>query len=214
MDTEEKVEEEVESGDLFREISRWVESTQSRLHSPTPSPLLEPRSPSCYTSSPPLPLSPTEKPTPVFHYTEIVQPPSPDYDEGFRSPLPPNTSSSNSLPSLVPSSPTCIILPQSPATVSRPTSPLFPPQQSSQNSSSSSISQSVNDGSLESIPVRQKEQLFNLDVFISKALKLCRQTKDKAEGKKGKDGGWKEETKQTSIKYKVPRLPEHKTPQS
>uniref|UniRef100_A0A3Q4HI44 mitogen-activated protein kinase n=1 Tax=Neolamprologus brichardi TaxID=32507 RepID=A0A3Q4HI44_NEOBR len=59
-------EEDKETGDLFQEISRWVESTQSRLHSPSPSPSLEQQSPSCYTSSPPLPLSPTDLPTPVF----------------------------------------------------------------------------------------------------------------------------------------------------
>uniref|UniRef100_A0A3B4ZL73 Mitogen-activated protein kinase 4 n=1 Tax=Stegastes partitus TaxID=144197 RepID=A0A3B4ZL73_9TELE len=79
---EAEVEEEEETGDLFKEISRWVESTQSRLHSPSPSPSLEQRSPSYYTSSPPLPLSPTDLPTPVFHYTEVVRQPSTEYDEG------------------------------------------------------------------------------------------------------------------------------------
>lgn len=215
METEEKQEDEggQESGDLFQEISRWVESTQSRLHSPTPSPLLEPQSLNCYTSSPPLPLSPTDEPTPVFRYTEVIQPPSPDIDERSLSPVPPNTSSSNSLPSLVPSSPTCIIVPRSPATASRPVSPrLFPLRKSSQNSSTSSMSQSANEGSLESLPVKQKEQMFNLDVFISKALKLCRHTRDKTEGKKVRDAGWKEDTKQTGVNKKVPRLPEHRTP--
>uniref|UniRef100_A0A3P9BCE7 Mitogen-activated protein kinase 4 n=1 Tax=Maylandia zebra TaxID=106582 RepID=A0A3P9BCE7_9CICH len=41
-----KEEEDKETGDLFQEISRWVESTQSRLHSPSPSPSLEQQSPS------------------------------------------------------------------------------------------------------------------------------------------------------------------------
>uniref|UniRef100_A0A3Q3FPW1 Mitogen-activated protein kinase 4 n=1 Tax=Labrus bergylta TaxID=56723 RepID=A0A3Q3FPW1_9LABR len=69
-------EEDEETGDLFKEISRWVESTQSRLHSPSPSPSLEQNSPSCFTSSPPLPLSPSDLPTPVFHYTEVLRQPS------------------------------------------------------------------------------------------------------------------------------------------
>ncbi|XP_033828715.1 mitogen-activated protein kinase 4 [Periophthalmus magnuspinnatus] len=205
-------EEEQGSGDLFQEISRWVESTQSRLHSPSPSSLLEPVFPNCYTSSPPLPLSPTDQQAPVFRYTEVIQPPSPDFDVRSPSPIPPNAPSFASLPSLVPSSPTCIILPRSPASpASRPISPrLFPLRKCSQNSSTSSMSQ--NDGSLESLPVKEKEHLFNFDVFISKALKLCRHARDKTEGKKPKDAGWKEDNKQMGINQKVPRLPEHRTP--
>lgn len=198
-------EEEEETGDLFQEISRWVESTQSRLHSPSPSPSLEP----CYTSSPPLPLSPSDLPTPVFHYAEVVRA---EYDEDRLSPLQPITSSSHSLPSLLPSSPTSPLPPQSPQTSSPPTSPLFPSPESQPLSSTSSISQPVNDDHLESLPVKQKERLFDLDVFISRALKLCRQNKEKADGKKGKDGGWREESKQPNINRKVPRLPEHRTP--
>ncbi|XP_035513647.1 mitogen-activated protein kinase 4 isoform X2 [Morone saxatilis] len=209
---EEEAEEQEETGDLFQEISRWVESTQSRLHSPSPSPSLEQRSPSCYTSSPPLPLSPTDLPTPVFHYAEVVRQPSTEYDEDRLSPFPPVTSSSNSLPSLLPSSPTSQLPPQSPETVSPPTSPLPPPRESQPLSSTSSISQPVNDDSLESLPVKQKERLFDLDVFISRALKLCRQNKEKADGKKGKEGGWREESKPPNINRKLPRLPEHRTP--
>ncbi|XP_049908116.1 mitogen-activated protein kinase 4 isoform X1 [Epinephelus moara] len=205
-------EEEEETGDLFQEISRWVESTQSRLHSPSPSPSLEQRSPSCYTSSPPLPLSPTDLPTPVFHYTEVVQHPSAEFDEDRLSPLQPVTSSSNSLPSLLPSSPTSPLPVESPQTASPPISPLFPPTESQPLSSTSSISQPVNNEPMESLPVKQKERLFDLDVFISRALKLCRQNKEKADGKKGKDGGWREESKQQNITRKVPRLPEHRTP--
>ncbi|XP_040898232.1 mitogen-activated protein kinase 4 isoform X2 [Toxotes jaculatrix] len=201
-----------ETGDLFQEISRWVQSTQSRLHSPSPSPSLEPRSPSCYTSSPPLPLSPTDLPTPVFRYTEVVRQPSAEYDEHRLSPLPPVTSSSNSLPSLLPSSPTSPLPPQSPQTVSPPTSPLLPPSESQPLSSTSSISQPVDGNSVESLPVKQKERLFDLDVFISRALKLCRQNKEKADGKKGKEAGWKDESKQPNINRKVPRFPEHRTP--
>uniref|UniRef100_A0A8C2WEB8 Mitogen-activated protein kinase 4 n=1 Tax=Cyclopterus lumpus TaxID=8103 RepID=A0A8C2WEB8_CYCLU len=135
-----------DTGDLFQEISRWVESTQSRLHSPSPSPSLEPRS--CFTSSPPLPLSPTDLLTPGFHDTEVVRQPSDEYDEDRLSPLQPVVSSCHPLPSLLPTSPTSPLPPPSPQT---------------------------------SLPVKQKERLFDLDVFISRALKLCRQNKGKAE---------------------------------
>lgn len=212
QEEEAEEEEEEETGDLFQEISRWVQSTQSRLHSPSPSPSLERRSPSCYTSSPPLPLSPTDLPTPVFHYAEVVQQPSSEFDEYRLSPLPPVTPSSNSLPSLLPSSPTSPLPPQSPPAVSPQISPLHPPPESQPLSCTSSISQPVNDESTESLPVKQKERLFDLDVFISRALKLCRQNKEKADGKKGKEGGWREESKQPNINRKVPRLPEHRTP--
>lgn len=205
---EEGIEEE-ETGDLFQEISRWVESTQSRLHSPSLSPSAEPRWPTCYTSSPPLPISPTDLPTPVFHYTEVVRPPSAEYDADRLSPLPPVTPSSHSIPSLLPSSPTSPLPPQ---TVSPPTSPLCPPRETQPLSSTSSISQPANVEPVESLPVKQKDRLFDLDVFISRALKLCRQSKEKTDVKKGKEGGWKEESKQPSINRKVPRLPEHRTP--
>lgn len=207
-DVEEEEEEEKETGNLFQEISRWVESTQSRLHSPSRSPSLEQPSP----SSPPLPLSPTDLPTPVFHYKELVRQPSADYDEDRLSPFPPITSSASTLHSLLPSSPTALFPLQSPQTLSPPTSPLLQPLDFQPLSSTSPMSQSVNADSLESLPVKQKERLFDLDVFISRALKLCRQNKEKANGKKGKDVGWVEESKQPNIKRKVPRLPEHRTP--
>ncbi|KAM9858609.1 mitogen-activated protein kinase 4 [Aulostomus maculatus] len=202
----EEKEEEEETGDLFQEISRWVESTQSRLHSPGHSPSLELRSPFCFTSSPPLPLSPTDLPTPVFRYTEVVQQPFSSFDENRLSPLPAITPSSNSLRSLLPSSPTSS---QSPHTVSPPISPVFPPAEPAPLSSTSSISQPAD--SMESLPVKQKERLFDLDVFISRALKLCRQNKEKGDGKKGREGGWKEESKQVNINRRVPRLPGHRT---
>ncbi|KAM7416768.1 hypothetical protein PAMA_018702 [Pampus argenteus] len=211
-DMKEEEPEEEETGNLFQEISRWVESTQSRLHSPSASLSLEQCSASRYTSSPPLPLSPTDLPTPVFHYTEVVQRPSGDYDEDRLSPLPAVTPSSHSLLSLLPSSPTCPLPPQSPHMVSPPVSPLFPPPESPPLSSTSSISQPVNDDSLESLPVKQKERLFDLDVFISRALKLCRQNKEKGDGKKGREGRWREESTQPNINRRVPRLPEHRTP--
>lgn len=195
-------------GDLFQEISRWVESTQSRLHSPSPSPC----SPSCYTSSPPLPLSPSELPAPVFHHTEVLKQPSAAYDEDRLSPLQPVTPSSSSLPSLFPSSPSSPLPPASPQTAPPPIFPLFLPQESQPLSSTSSICQPANADSLESLPVKQRERLFDLDVFISRALKLCRQNKEKGDGKRGKEGGWREESKQPNISCKVPRLPEHRTP--
>ncbi|XP_026198197.1 mitogen-activated protein kinase 4 [Anabas testudineus] len=205
---EEKL-EKAETGDLFQEISRWVESTQSRLHSPSPSPSLEPHSPSCYTSSPPLPLSPTDLPAPVFHYTEVRQP-SAEYDEYRLSPVPPVTSGLNSLPSLFPSSPTSPLPLQSPQTMSPPTSPLFASRETQPPSSTSSTSQPVNE--VQSLPVKQKERLFDLDVFISRALKLCRQNKEKVDGRKAKEGGWREESKQPNINRKVQRFPGRRTP--
>ncbi|KAM8886597.1 mitogen-activated protein kinase 4 isoform 2-T8 [Spinachia spinachia] len=211
---EEEVEEEEEggTGDLFREISRWVESTQSRLHSPSPSPSLEPRLPYCFTSSPPLPISPTDLPAPVFHYTQVMRQPSDEDNERRLSPLQPATSPCVSLPSLLPSSPTFTLPFGSPQTASPPISPFFPSPESQPLSSTSSVSQPVNDDSSESLPVQQRQRLFDLDVFISRALKLCRQNKEKAEGKRGRDGGWREDNKQPNINRKVPRLPEHRTP--
>uniref|UniRef100_A0A3B5L8L3 Mitogen-activated protein kinase 4 n=1 Tax=Xiphophorus couchianus TaxID=32473 RepID=A0A3B5L8L3_9TELE len=177
---EEAEEEEEETGDLFQEITRWVESAHSRLHSPSTSPLMGHCSPSCYTSSPPLPLSP----------------------------LPSSTSSSNTLPFLFPSSPTAIFSPQ---TASPPSTPHVQLPESQPLSSTSSVSQSPNADSTESLPVKQKERLFDLDVFISRALKLVRQNKEKVQVKKGKDEGWMEESKAASIKGKVPQLSEHRT---
>ncbi|XP_057686771.1 mitogen-activated protein kinase 4 isoform X2 [Corythoichthys intestinalis] len=182
--SEVKVDDEVAgmgTGDLFQEISRWVESTQSRLYSPCPSPSLERHS--CYPSSPPLPLTPTDLPTPVFNYPDVE--PHHLTDEDRLSPFPPVTS-----PSL------CSLLP------STPTSPLFTPAALSTTSSSSPIVQPD-----ESLPVKQKERLFNLDVFISRALKLCRQNKEKGDGK-----GRREESKQVKINCRLPQPPEHRTP--
>ncbi|KAM3867804.1 mitogen-activated protein kinase 4 isoform 2-T2 [Diretmus argenteus] len=210
-ETKEEEAEEEESGDLFQEISRWVESTQSRLHSPSPP--LEPLSPSCYTSSPPLPLSPTDLPTPDFHrFSEVVRQPLTDYDEDRLSPLPPVASSFNSPPLLLPSSPTSPLPPQSPQSVSPPTAPLFPPPESPPLDSASSHFQAVSGDPMESLPVKREERLFDLDVFISRALKLCGQSDEKGEGKRGREGGRKEETKQVNINQRVSRLPEHRPP--
>lgn len=194
-------EEEEETGDLFEEISRWVETTQSRLHLASPSPSVEQSSLSCYTSSPPLPLSPTDHPTLVFHLQEVVRQPSAEYEQGRLGSLPTFTSTSHTLPSIFPSSPTA---PFSPQTASPPSTPLVGLPESQPLSSTSS---SVNTDSTESLPVKQKERLFDLDVFISRALKLCRQNKEKVHGKKEKDGMWAEESKTPNT-----GLPEHRTP--
>lgn len=192
---EEEEREEEDTGDLFQEISRWVESTQSRLHSPGTSPFLEASSPSGYTSSPPLPLSPSDLPTFIFHYTELVQQPSSRYDADRHSPLPPATSSFTSLPSLFPSSPTSPLPTESPRT-----SPaLAPDQESKPPSSTSSTVRPAGDAAVQPLPVKPKDRLFDLDVFISRALKLCRQNKDRGDEKRGKEGGWRQESKQQNI---------------
>ncbi|XP_061673520.1 mitogen-activated protein kinase 4 isoform X2 [Syngnathoides biaculeatus] len=169
------------TGDLFQEISRWVESTQSRLSSPSPSLSLERRC--CYGSSPPLPLSPTELSTPVFHYPNVEPHQFPDEDR--LSPFPP-----------VSPPPLCPHLP------STPTSPCFPPPPLSTTTTSSTDVRAD-----QSLPVKQKERLFDLDVFISRALKLCRQNKEKGDGK-----GRREESKQANINSRLSRPPEHRTP--
>lgn len=207
-----KKEESEKTGDLFQEISRWVENTHVRLQSTSPS--LEPRSLSCYTSSPPLPFSPSDLPAPMFHYAEVVQQPSAEYDEDRLSLLPPVTSSSNSPPLLFPSSPTSPLPPTSPRKASPPTLPFFLPQESQPLSSTSSIPQPANSDSFESLPVKQRERLFDLDMFISRALKLCRQNKEKGDHKRGKEGGWREENKQAGITQKMVKLPEHLAPPS
>lgn len=207
-----KKEESEKTGDLFQEISRWIENTHVRLQSTSPS--LEPRSLSCYTSSPPLPFSPSDLPTPMFHYAEVVQQPSAEYDEDRLSLLPPVTSSSNSPPLLFPSSPTSPLPPTSPRKASPPTLPFFLPQESQPLSSTSSIPQPANSDSFESLPVKQRERLFDLDMFISRALKLCRQNKEKGDHKRGKEGGWREENKQVGITQKMVKLPEHLAPPS
>ncbi|KAI1900221.1 hypothetical protein AGOR_G00047770 [Albula goreensis] len=137
-------------GDLFLEISRWVESTQSRLHSPSPPP--EPR-PS--PQSPPLPLSPTAFPGPHSLSPPPVLLPAPElmHEESRTSPPP----SSSSPPSLLPSSP------------SSPPPPLSPPDPPVPASSSCFL---TNPSPLEVVSPVAAESQFDLDVFISHALKL------------------------------------------
>ncbi|RVE68102.1 hypothetical protein OJAV_G00088400 [Oryzias javanicus] len=198
-----KDEEEEESGNLFQEISRWVESTQCRLRSPSPSPSSE--QPSCYPSSPPLPLSPTDLPTPVFQYTEVVEHSSAD-DEQL-SPLPSLASSYNNIPSLFPSSPTALLSPDLTQRLLPSNTFLSQHKESQPISSASSLAPPVKTDSLESLPVKHKERLLDLDAFISRALQLCRQNKEKANGKNGQDAGWMEESKQASTGPHLHRPP-------
>ncbi|XP_029573822.1 mitogen-activated protein kinase 4 [Salmo trutta] len=206
--------------DLFQEISRWVESTQTRLSSTSPpqeplsypsspqeplsypsppqGPLFYPSSPqgplsypsspqellSCpsppqgplfYPSSPPLPPFPTSLPAPLFHSCSPVVQPSPRLDK--RHTLSP-PAASHSPPSLLPCSPS------SPP----PMSPLIP----------SSIHEPP-----QTLPSRGQGGPFDLDMFISRALKLCGQSEDL--------GGSSDGAKRANIK-RVPRLPEHRPP--
>ena len=274
---EEEEEEEEETGDLFKEISRWVESTNSGLHSPSPSPPLGQLSPSCYTFSPPLPLSPTDVTTSLFHRRTVlgVQLLT-DCDgavihSGMLSPLPPVVSSSIFLPSLLPSSPSspfpptspepavswptspppsasgvCSSFPASPFLRTSPQSPPSPPSAavrepapgvsssspllptspplpsppsaavrepasgvSSSSPSSFPLLYEVHSTAAveeeeEVLPVKQEARLFDLDVFISRALKLCGQSEDKAEGTSAREGRRTgKEGKQVSVNQRV-----------
>ncbi|NP_998638.1 mitogen-activated protein kinase 4 [Danio rerio] len=82
-----------EPGDLFQEISRWVETTQSGLHSPG-----SPQEPPSSPCSPPLPLSPTLMPQSQIQIPAPLTLPSP---LSRRSPTP----FFSAPPSLLPSSP-------------------------------------------------------------------------------------------------------------
>ncbi|XP_064794524.1 mitogen-activated protein kinase 4-like [Oncorhynchus masou masou] len=162
--------------DLFQEISRWVESTQTRLSSASPpQEPLPPQGPLSYPSSPPLPPFPTSLPAPLFHSCSPVIQPSPGLDK--RHTLSP-PAASHSPPSLLPCSPL------SPP----PMSPLIP----------SSIHEPP-----QTLPSRGQGGPFDLDMFISRALKLCGQSEDL--------GGSPDGAKRANIK-RVPRLPEHRPP--
>ncbi|XP_041760438.1 mitogen-activated protein kinase 4 [Coregonus clupeaformis] len=148
--------------DLFQEISRWVESTQSRLHSPS-----LPQEPLPYPSSPPLPLSPTSLPAPLFHCCSPVIRPSAGLDED--------------------------------ETLSPPASSRSPP--SSPPSMSPPIPSSIHER-LQMLPSRGQGGPFDLDVFITRALKLCGQSEDL--------GGNPDGAKQANING-VSRLPERRS---
>ncbi|CAL8295931.1 unnamed protein product [Gadus morhua 'NCC'] len=253
---------EEETGDLFKEISRWVETTNSGLHSPSLSPPPGQLSPSCYTFSPPLPLSPTDVTTSLFHRraalgAQLLA----DCDGtvthcGMLSPLPPAVSSSIFLPSLLPSSPSSPFPPTSPEpAVSWPTSPAphpstpsaavrepasgvsfpspssplpptLPPPPPPSSPPSAAVQEPASGVSPscassfpllyevhstaaveeeeEVLPAKQEARLFDLDVFISRALKLCGQSEDKAEGKSAREGrGTGKEGKQVSVNQRV-----------
>ncbi len=137
----------VEPGDLFQEISRWVESAQSGLQSPG--------SPQALTSpcSPPQPLSPTMLPHSHMQIPAALQLSSPP---DSRSPYPFFTAP----PSLLPSSPSS-------------------PHHGSANYLSSSIRCENDEEPSQMDP--SGEEHFDLDVFISQALKLCSQSEVLAE---------------------------------
>ncbi|XP_061117839.1 mitogen-activated protein kinase 4 [Conger conger] len=137
------------SGDLFLEISRWVESTQSRLHSPSPPP-----EPLPSPSSPPLPLSPTDFPGALSFSPPPVLLPAPELtDEESRTSPPP----SSSPPSLLPSSPSSPLPALSPAVSPLP-------------ASSGCFRRSPAPAG--AVPPAEVESQFGLDVLISRALKL------------------------------------------
>lgn len=134
----------VEPGDLFQEISRWVESTQSGLHSPG-----SPQEPLTSPCSPPQPLSPTMLPHSQMQIAGALQLTSPH--DSRRSPNP-----FFSAPlSLLPSSPSS-------------------PHHDSSHYLSSCI-RCENDEEPSQMD-RSGDEHFDLDVFISQALRLCSQS--------------------------------------
>ncbi|KAI4877482.1 hypothetical protein NFI96_026949 [Prochilodus magdalenae] len=146
-----------EPANLFKEISRWVESTQSGLHSPG-----SPQEPPSTPCSPPLPLSPTLLPHSLSHKT---RPPSMLHTSDLlhqhsrRSPIP--FFSSPPPPSLLPSS---------------PSSPTPGPSHTFQ----------TNPRASPSLPYTGEEHSpFDLDVFISQALRLCSQGDEADASKQG-----------------------------
>lgn len=167
---EEECEEEKEQNDLFQEISRWVESTQSRLYSPSPPPeaLGTPL-------SPPLPLSPTLVPesalshrhpvlfrsTPEFMEEEEEDEDDDDCDTHQRKARPCRFSSSP--PLLLPSSPSS---PTAGSSFIYPTRTDYPPPSLPPSQTSHPLSE----------PHPVAAQQFDLDVFISRALQLCGQS--------------------------------------
>ncbi|XP_066500041.1 mitogen-activated protein kinase 4 [Hoplias malabaricus] len=138
-----------EPADLFKEISRWVESTQSGLHSPN-----SPQEPPTSPCSPPLPLSPTllphsptqTQPSSMLHTSSLF------HQHSRRSPI----TFFSSPPSLLPSS---------------PSSPTPGPS----NTFQSNIGPSDH--------AAEEHSSFDLDVFISQALRLCSQS-DEADASK------------------------------
>ncbi|XP_055774694.1 mitogen-activated protein kinase 4-like [Salvelinus fontinalis] len=158
----------------------YSSSPQELLSCPSPpkEPLSCPSSPEeplSYPSSPPLPLFPTSLPAPLFHSCSPVIQPSPGLDK--RHTLSP-PAASHSPPSRLPCSPS------SPP----PMSPLIP---------------SLIHEPPQTLPSRGQGGPFDLDMFISRALKLCGQSEDL--------GGSPDGAKRANIK-RVPRLPEHRPP--
>ncbi|XP_051525373.1 mitogen-activated protein kinase 4-like [Myxocyprinus asiaticus] len=136
-----------EPGDLFKEISRWVESTQSGLHSPG-----SPHEPHTSPCSPPQPLSPTMLPHPHMQIQAPLLLSTPDHlHEDSRSPTP----FFSSPPSLLPSSPSS-------------------PHHGLSDYPSSSVCCENDVDPSQMGPSR--EEHFDLDVFIAQALRFCSQS--------------------------------------
>ncbi|XP_016331132.1 mitogen-activated protein kinase 4-like isoform X2 [Sinocyclocheilus anshuiensis] len=125
-----------EPGDLFQEISRWVESTQSGLHSP---------------GSPQEPLTSPCSPPQIPGALQLTSP-----HDSRRSPNP----FFSAPPSLLPTSPSS-------------------PQHSSSDYLSSSIRCENDEEPSQMDP--SGEEHFDLDVFISQALRLCSQSEVRVE---------------------------------
>ncbi|XP_059378605.1 mitogen-activated protein kinase 4-like [Carassius carassius] len=146
-----------EPGDLFQEISHWVESTQSGLHSPG-----SPQKPLTSPCSPPQPLSPTMLPHSQMQTAGALQLTSPH--DSRRSPNP----FFSAPPSLLPTSPS-----------------------SPHHSSSDYLSFSIrckNDAEPSQIDPSREEH-FDLDVFISQALRLCGQSEVLVENSDAPESG-------------------------
>ncbi|XDV48910.1 hypothetical protein PO909_018258 [Leuciscus waleckii] len=139
-----------EPGDLFQEISRWVESTQSGLHSPG-----SPQEPLTSPCSPPQPLSPTMLSHSHMQIPAPLQLSSPHQLHEDRS-LTPFFSAP---PSLLPTSPSS-------------------PHHGSSDYPSSSICE-IDEEHAQMDP--SGEEHFDLDVFISQALRLCSQSETLSE---------------------------------
>ncbi|XP_051509281.1 mitogen-activated protein kinase 4-like [Myxocyprinus asiaticus] len=135
--------------DLFQEISRWVESTQSGLYSPG-----SPHDSLTSPCSPPQPLSPTMLPHPHMQIQAPLLLSTPDHlHEDSRSPIP----FFSSPPTLLPSSPSS-------------------PHHGSSDCPSSSVCCKNDEEPSQTGPSRKEHEHFDLDVFISQALRICSQS--------------------------------------
>ncbi|XP_030632010.1 mitogen-activated protein kinase 4 isoform X2 [Chanos chanos] len=143
--------ENEDPGNLFQEISQWVESTQSGLRSPSPP--QEPLSPPC---SPPLPLSPTTHPHSLLHRCHPM--------DLLSTPDLMSEDSRMSSPSFFSSPPPIL-----------PSSPSSPRPDTTSDTFISHGSETSQERS-RTPPSGEEHAHFDLDVFISRALKMCGQS--------------------------------------